>query len=234
MFPNLHPDRSDWRDFYKIGAYACAAVAVFVTFAIAAYFIWPYQAGGASAVEIFELLQQDILGGLMSLDLMMLVIAPINVVAMLAVYAALRPVNEAYALIAFVIGLLGAALVMTTRPLAELVALSNQYAAATSAAEKAQYLTSGETLLLFFEGTAWILQTFFFLVSGLISGVLMLRSEVFSTPTAYTVIFISIIGLGFLLPTIGLLLLFLNTIGSVASNGLMARDFFRFNRQFGE
>lgn len=234
MFANLHLDRSFWRDFYTIGAYACIAVAVLVAFAIAAYFIWPYQAGEASAVEIFEILQQDTFGGLMSLDLMMLVIAPINAVAMLAIYAVLKPVNEAYALIALIIGLLGAALVMTTRPLAELVALSNQYAVAATAAEKAQYLASGETLLLFFEGTAWILQTFFFLASGLISGVLMLRSDVFSRPTAYTVIFISVIGLGFFLPLVGLPLLFLNTIGSVVSNGLMARDFLRFNHEFGE
>ena len=45
--------------------------------------------------------------------------------------------------------------------------------------------------------------------------------------TAWLEIVISTVGLGFFLPSIGLMFLFLNTIGSVPWCFLLARDFFK-------
>jgi len=158
----------------------------------------------------------------------MLLIAPINTLMFLAIYAALRRVDESIALIALVLALIAVVLVIVCRPLVELTVLSDHYAAATDPTEKLRYLAAGEVLRTSLDGTAWMMQTVFFLLAGLINCLLMLRTTFFSKATAWLGIVISVIGLPFFLPgAIGLLFLFLNTIGSVPWCLLLARDLLR-------
>jgi len=213
-----------YKAFYRLGGISSIVIALSIAFAIAAYFIWPYKGNTTSIEAIFTLLQTDRLGGLISLDISMLLIAPINILMFLAVYAALRRVDESIALIAVVLALIAVALVIVCRPLFELSVLSDHYAAATSSTEKLRYLAAGEVLRSSLDGTAWIMQTILFMLAGLINCLLMLRTTFFSKVTAWLGIVISIIGLGFFLPSIGLLFLFLNTIGSVPWCFLLARD----------
>jgi hypothetical protein len=220
-----------WKDLYRLAGFSGLLMASSILFAVVAYFIWPYKDGFISIRNIFDAMQTDRLAGLISLDLPMLLIAPINILVFLALYVALKRVNESYALIALVLALVAVALVIQCRPLAELTALSDKYAAATDAAEKMQYLAAGEALRSYMNGTAWIIQTIFFMVAGLINSLLMLRARFFHKATAWTGIIISLIGMGFFLPVIGLLFLFLNTIGSIPWCLLVARDFFRLERQ---
>jgi hypothetical protein len=231
---SLNTENADprWKDLYRLGSIASILIAVSITLAIAAYFIWPYKGNFAAMETIFSTLQTDRLGGLISLDLSMLLIAPINILMFLAIYAVLKQVNESWALIALVMALMAVVLVIQCRPLVELTVLSDKYAAATDAAEKTRYLATGETLRSSLDGTAWMMQTIFFLVSGLVNGLVMLRTPFFSKATAWTGIVVSAIGLFFFLPGIGLLFLFINTIGSVPWCILLARDFFRLNPQF--
>ncbi len=220
-----------WKDLYQLGGIASIAVAVGITLAIAAFFVWPFKPGAASTAEIFTLLQTDRLGGLISLDLPMILIVLVNILPLTALYVALKPVNESYALLALIIGLIAAAVLIPARPLAELVLLSEKYAATTTDLDRSQYLAAGEALLALFNGTAWMVQTVFLCLSGLISSVLMLRSRFFGKATAYIGIVASVLGLGFFLPVIGILLLFINTIAGIIWNILMARDFFQLVRQ---
>jgi len=76
-------------------------------------------------------------------------------------YAALKKVNESYALIALVLGLIAVATVIPARPLAEMVILSEKYGQAVTETEKNLYLSAGETFRVLFDGTAWIIQTLF-------------------------------------------------------------------------
>jgi hypothetical protein len=160
----------------------------------------------------------------------MLLIAPLNILMFLAIYAALKRENESWALIALVVALIAVALVIVCRPLVELTVLSNHYAAATDPTEKLRYLAAGEVLRSSLDGTAWMMQTVFFMLAGLINCLLMLRTTFFSKATAWLGIAISAIGLGFFLPTIGLLFLFLNTIGSVPWCIFVAGDLFKIAR----
>jgi hypothetical protein len=229
--PN-NPDVADprWKDLYRLGAISSILMAVAVLLAIVAYFIWPYKGSFSSMENIFATLQADRLGGLISLDLSMLLIAPLNILVFLALYVVLKRVNESYALIALVVALIAIVLVIQARPLAELTILSDKFAAAVSEIEKNQALAAGEALHAYLDGTAWIMQTVFFMVAGLINSFLMLRTRLFSKATAWIGIIISLIGLGFFLPVIGILLLFLNTIGSVVWCILLARDFSRIGK----
>lgn len=216
---------------YRLGAFASILSALSIAFAIAAYFIWPYKGNTTSIEAIFTLLQTDRLGGLISLDVSMLVIGPITILMFVALYMALRQVDEAMALIALILTLLAIGLVIVCRPLFELVILSNQYAAVTDVAEKMHILAAGEVLRTHLDGTAWIMQTAFFMIAGLVNSTLMLRARFFGKATAWIGIVISTAGLGFFLPGIGLLFLFFNTIGSVPWCLLVARDLFKISQE---
>jgi hypothetical protein len=145
----------------------------------------------------------------------------------LTIYAALKRENESVALIALVVALIAVTLVIVCRPLVELTVLSDHYTSATDPTEKLRYLAAGEVLRSSLDGTAWMMQTVFFLVAGLINCLLMLRTISFSKATAWLGIINSVIGIGFFLPGIGLLFLFINTLGSVPWCFLLARDLFR-------
>ena len=61
--------------------------------------------------------------------------------------------NESYALLALVLGLIAAVLIVPARPISELFSLSELYAAATTDAARSQYLAAGEAILALFDGT---------------------------------------------------------------------------------
>jgi hypothetical protein len=216
-----------WKDLYRLGFIACAAFPVFILIAIIAYFIWPYSPGYTSVADIFVDLQTNRLGGLMSLDLSVVVLMPVIILEMLALYAALKQINESYALIALVFGLMGAALWWVSKPLIEMVYVSNQFAAATSEMERSQYLAAGETLSAISSGTAWMLSQFLIAISGGISSLLMLRCKYFCRATAYVGVALAFLGISFWIPEIGAFLSLLSTFGGMIWFALMARDFYR-------
>jgi hypothetical protein len=218
---------SRWTDLYKIGAMTCIVFPVTIILAVVAYFIWPYTPGVISVADIFASLQSNLFGGLVSLDLFMVLLMPVAILITLAMYVALKEVNESYALIALVLGLMGYTIIFAARPLAEMTYLSDQYAAATSEIAQNRYLAAGEALHAIFNGTAWMASMFLVAISGLISTLLMFRSKTFTKATAYAGLVVTVGGLGFLIPAIGPLLSLAATIGGVVWYGLMARDFYR-------
>jgi hypothetical protein len=220
-----------WRDIYRIGGIASLLVAASITFAVAAYFIWPYTPGIESTESILQTLHTNRLSGLIALDVLTVPIVLLNVLPLLAMYMALRRVNESYALVALVLGLIAVPMLLTARPVTEMVMLSDKYAAATTLAARSQYLAAADALLEHFSGTAWMIESFCLILSGLISSLLMLRSPVFGRTTAYVGIVTSLVGFGFILPVIGPLLFFVNTMLSIVFNVLLARGLLRFGRQ---
>ena len=220
-----------WKDLYRIGGISSILIAASIIFAIAAFFIWPFKPGTASTEDIFAVLQADRLGGLMSLDLPMLVITLIGCLPLLALYVALKRINESYAVIALVLGLISIVVLIPTRPLAELVLLSESYAGATSAAAKSQYLAAGESLRALFNGTAWMVYTIFGGISTLIFSALMLRTHLFGRITPYVGFVSAISGLAIFIPVIGIPLALLATLGGVIWSILLARTFIRLGWQ---
>ncbi len=204
-----------WKDLYRLGGIASILVAVIIVLAIVAFFIWPYKPGFTSVRDIFMTLQNDRLGGLISLDLSTIIAPLISIPQILALYVALKRVNESYALIALAFGLMGVVLWLTARPLAEVVSLSDHYAAATSEIEKNQYLAAGEALIALFGGTAWLISQILLNISSALSSLLMLWSRIFSKTTAYLGVVVSIIGIGIFLPVVGIVLGLLGTAGGM-------------------
>lgn len=216
-----------WKDLYRVGAVACIILAAAIPLAILAYFIWPYAPGVSSVAEIFASLQKDQLAGLISLDLSVVLLEPLAILQTLALYAALKKVNESYALIALVLGLMGILLWLTARPLVELTYLSEQYAAATTEAARHQYLAAGEALHALFNGSAWMFSQFLIAISSTISDLLMLKTRFFSKWTAYTGLILAIPGFIFWVPTVGMYAMLIGTLAGTIWFILMARDFIR-------
>ncbi|MFZ6026825.1 MAG: DUF4386 family protein [Chloroflexota bacterium] len=216
-----------WKDLYRIGFFSCAAIPVLIVVFIAAYFVWPYTPGITSVAEIFATLQSDRFAGLITLDLAVPVTLPILVLQMLALYVALKPVNESYALIALVFGIIGVILWLTVRPIAEMATLSERYVAATSESARSQTLAAGETLSTLFNGTSWMLSQIFIPISYFISSLLMLRSKLFNKAEAYPGILLKPTGMGILIPGVGAAIGIVSTLGDVVWYIFLARAFFR-------
>ena len=223
------PDPS-YKSLYRIGGLSSILVAALLVFAIMAYFIWPFKPGIASTADILMALHTDRLGGLMSLDLTFPFLVTFSILPLLAVYAALKQVDRSFALIALVMGLAAALLLLPSRPLAELVLLSDKYAAATSGNERLQYLAAAEGFLALFNGTGWMMYTILNGISTLIFSALMLRGGIFGKLIAATGIVSAIGSQGVFVPVIGPLLLLFATFGGVLWSILIARKFLQYAR----
>ena len=220
-----------WKDLYMLGAAACVVFILLILVAVGAYFIWPYTPGVSSVESIFSTLQGNRVGGLISLDLFLVLGVLVSIPVGLALYAALKQVNEPYALFALVLILLSVALCLQSRPIAEVVYLSDQYAAATTDAARSQCLAAGQALLSHFNGTAWMLYTVLGGLANIVYSLLMLRSRIFSKWTAYAGLVLSVAGLGIFIPVIGVPLALVATLGGVLWFALIGRELLRAGRQ---
>jgi hypothetical protein len=217
---------SRWKDLYRWGGIAAVAGVAAIVLAVAAYAIWQYSPNSVSTAEVYAKVLMDRVGALMSLDLIYLVSNVFSIPLILALYVALRKVNESYALIAVVCGIISLVLLFTARPIVEVVTLADRYNAAATDAERAGLLAAGEPLLALFTGTAYYLSYFLGTVSLLISSFLMLRGTVFSKAAAWVGIVTNIVAFGMFIPVVGTAFAFISLIGLVTWNVQLARRFF--------
>ena len=218
---------SRWKDLYRIGAIASFLIGVFIIVAIGAFFIWPYKPGFTSVTDIFATLHTNQMQGMLSLDFFMVIITLITIPFYLGLFAVFQRVNASYNLLAFVLGLISCVLILTVRPIAEMLSLSNQYAAATTDAARSQYVAAGEALTALFNGTAWLLYMVLQGIANLIYSMLMIRSSIFSKFTGYFGFIITIVGLGFWLPVVGIYVNLVTSLVSFIWYFLIAWTFFR-------
>jgi hypothetical protein len=123
---------------------------------IIVYVAWPPPAFDGPVLPWFELLQDNRLLGLLSLDLLYLVDTALLVVMYLALYVALRRTSESAMLVGTVLGLVGVAAYYASNTAFEMLYLSNQYVAATTEAQRATFLAVPlKAALAAFRGTAF-------------------------------------------------------------------------------
>ena len=191
---------SNWNGLYKIGGAAALICAVMYLITMGIY-IPAYRAGPppGTVIEWYTLFQTNWLTGLFFLGLADSVIMVLWSPMSLALYAALKPTNKTWVIVATALAFVGIAVYLATNTAFSMLSLSHQYAVATTEAQKSLILAAGQAILAVSEGTggqymgmplAW--------VAGLIISAVMLRSEVFSKATAW----VGILGLGLLLASI--------------------------------
>ena len=215
---NAQSGDSRWRTLYRIGAVAALISVVIIPLSIAAFFVWPLWPDNILAV-----IQEDWFAGLMGLDFVYLLSNVFAVPFFLVLYVTLKEVDESWALIALTLGLLGLVCLVPARPIPEMFALSDQYAAATTDAERAAYLVAGESMLTHFHGMVYHVHYILGSASLLISSFLMLRSNTFSKATAYVGIVTNIVVFGLYVPEVGVWISMLSVGGYLIWYILIAR-----------
>ena len=219
---------SRWRGMYRIGGATAVIMAVYIPITILLFIASPPP---DTAVDFFALFQRNTLLGLVGMDLLYLLCNVLAIPMCLAFYITLRRASESVMLIATALGLIAAVALFAARPAFEMLHLSEQYAAATTEAQRAGLLAAGEALLAIFNGTAFHLHYVLGSVSMLMTSVVMLRSDIFGKVTAYVGMAASLTGLGLYVPTIGVAISLLSVVGLWIWYILIARRFFQLGRR---
>jgi hypothetical protein len=103
--------------------------------------------------------------------------------------------------IGLALGLIAATVYLTSNPSFSMLLLSQQYAGATSEAQRSLLLAAGQTMLAMWQGTAYDVGYFLSGIAGLIVALVMLRGNIFSKTTAY--LGVATNGLALVPPTVG-------------------------------
>ncbi|HEX6800791.1 MAG TPA: DUF4386 family protein, partial [Ktedonobacterales bacterium] len=166
--------------------------------------------------------------GLIDLDLAMLLGVGSSSLIYLALFGALRRVNAPVMALGMIVGLVSVATYFASNVAFNMLLLSNQFAAATSDAQRSQLLAAGHAMLAIWQGTAYDVSYVLGGVAILIISVVMLRSAVFGKVTAYLGL---LFGALMLVPgtagTVGLVLAFASLLPTVVWDILIARRLFQ-------
>jgi hypothetical protein len=219
---NAQPGVGRWRSLYRIGAVAAVISIVVIPLSIVTLFVWPLWPDNILAV-----IQEDWLAGLMGLDFGYLFSNVFAVPFFLVLYVTLKEVDDGWALLAVTLGLVGLVCLVPARPIPEMFAVSDRWAAAATEAERAIYQANGEAMLTHFHGMAYHAHYILGSASLLISSILMLRSATFKKATAYVGIVTNIVVFGLYVPEVGVWISMLSVVGYLIWYILIARKLFR-------
>jgi hypothetical protein len=140
-----------------------------------------------AVLDWFALLQNNPLFGLTLLNLFDMVNYALVGLMFLALFAALRRASQSCIAIAAALGFVGMAVYFASNQALTMLSLSDQYAAATTAAQKSALLAAGQATLAIhhnagYEGTGIYISFFLVSVAGLIVAAVMLRSNPYLSP----------------------------------------------------
>jgi hypothetical protein len=221
---------SDWKSLHVIGG-VCSLLMVAIILGQFVVFLSAPPPLEGTAADWFALFQQNKFMGLLAFELLMVVYVILSVPLALALYAALHRTDQSFAAIYLALSLVGAMSFIAARPAFEMLALSGQYAAATTDAQKFVFLAAGETLVAVFHGTTFQVSYILGSINGLILSMIMLKSNLFGKATAYARIASSVLDFGLFVPTIGLYLSLLSVFALLIWNILVALRLLRLGRE---
>ena len=218
-----------WSWLYNIGGAAALFSVAIIPIQLVIFIVWGQP---ETAIGWFNLFHDNKFAGLLAFEILFVVNAVAGIATTLALYVVLRRVNESLMAIATVLALVEAVAFIVARPALEMLYLSNQYAAATTDAQRTMILAAGEAMLATFHGTAFHVGINLFSIYYLIVSIVMLQSNIFGRVTAYTGVVAAILNWGLYVPGgIGLFLFTLSVIPFLAIwLILVARKLFQLGR----
>lgn len=220
---------SDWKALYKIGSLSAVLLVVLIIIQGIGVSIAPQPLKG-TALDWFTLFQKNPLIGLIDFELPMIVYVMLSIPISLALYILLRHASPSWTAIYLILGFVGVMCFITARPVFEMLSLSNGYAAAATDAEKAIFLSAGQTLVATFHGTAFQISYLLGSINGLIISLVMLRTDIFGKATAYVRIASSVCDFGLYIPTIGIFISMLSVLFLFIWNILIARRLYQLGK----
>ncbi|MGE5549523.1 MAG: DUF4386 family protein [Bacteroidota bacterium] len=177
-----------WRSLYKLGG---AAAIVGLMGNLLDIAIGMLLGGDISktitAIDRFAQFQGSALVGLYNFDLLNVCISIIMIPAFLALCAAHRRVNPAYAALAMLIFSIGTAIFITNNTALPMLTLSDKYAAAATEGQKNLLAAAGEAMLARgAHGSPGAFLGFVFsIIANLVMALVMLKGKIFGKATAY-------------------------------------------------
>jgi hypothetical protein len=231
---------SNRNSLYKLGG----AAALLILLTALAEILITFLPGGYTTAETvidwFRLLQDNPFLGLRNLGLLNIVMITLGIPMILALYVAHRRANPTYAALAMILSFIGDAVFYATNRAFSMLALSHQYTAAATEAQRMVMEAAGQAMLLV--GQSHVPGTYLAFCLGeigsIVMGFVMLRGRIFSTATAC----VGIVGFGFLflfdslssfVPSSHDVILIFAMIGGIATMVwylLIARRFFQLGR----
>jgi hypothetical protein len=183
---SFHTEESTWKNLYRIGG-----IAPLITLALYVSEFLAIMISGvtypATPAEWFALFQRDKILGLLFLNAPDVLSIALLGIMFLALTMVLKRYNPSAMVIAAFIAFLGIALFVSTRAdmVTATLSLSEQYAAATTDAQRVQILAAGQATHAPIRATPETIGFFFIAVASLIVSVVVLRSNTFNKITAY-------------------------------------------------
>jgi hypothetical protein len=222
--PPAEAAESSWKPLYRVGGAAALIVVVLYVLQIIVFVVSPPP---NSVIGFFTLFHKNALLGLLDLDLLSLADYALFVPMFLALYIALRRVSPSFMTIATTLGLIGVATYFASNTAFEMLSLSNQYAAATTDAQRSLLVASGQALLAIYQGTAFYVSYALLAIAPLLISVVILRSKTFGKVTAYVGIVANVLAFGLFVPTmIGIFLSIVSAVALLIWYILIARKLF--------
>jgi len=172
---------SAWKSLYRVGGAAALIMAVFIPIQMIIFMVWPPP---STVIGWFTLFQNNRLLGLLDMDLLLIVDQVLMVLVLLALYVALRRPSQSFMAVALTLGLVGIAVYFASTTAFEMLSLSDQYAAATTEAERSMFLAAGQAMLTTFNVGAFQVSYLIVSAAWLMISVVMLRSSVFGRVAA--------------------------------------------------
>ena len=212
---------SPWRLLFRVAGIGALLTALLIPLQVVAFIVWPLPAGGV--LEWFDLFQENAFIGLVSFDLVILLEEILLIPIVLALYVVLRRSGESVVLIAAGMWFVSIALFVGANTGFEMLALSDGYAEAGSAAERASYVAAGQAMLSAYmeQGSSFVVGYVLASLAGILVGVAMLRSSVFPRVAAWSAIAANVLGFGLFLSGIGVLLSIVSVVILIAWYGIV-------------
>ena len=137
------PSESGWGTLYRLGGAAAWLVVALVPIGVLVYVLWPPP---TTIVEWFTRYHTNPIVGLLNQDLLMMFDQAILIILFLALFVALRHSYPSLMAIALALGLVGTAVYFASNTAVNMLNLSNQYAAATSEAQRVGLIGAGQAM----------------------------------------------------------------------------------------
>jgi len=180
-------DTSDsaWKSLCRIGGVAAlvSAVCSLITVIVGITLGWE----PSTANEYFTVLQNDRIVGILRLDFPSVINVVQYYLIFFGFYAAFRRANGAYAALATALAFVGVTLWLATHSAFSMISLSDQYAAATTDAQRSQLLAAGMAVIAsdMWHSTGALIGGILLQSATVLISVVMLRNKIFSKVTAY-------------------------------------------------
>lgn len=183
---------SRWNGLLRAGAVAALLSAVLLVAEIAVYAVLPRS---ETAAEHLQLLADNWLAGLLTLDLLGVMAYLLFIPTLLALYVALHRSSEGLALTATVLFFIGIADFLATNTALPALALARDYAGATADADRTAILGAARAMFALFNENAFLSSYVIVSAAWGMIGLAMLRSTLFGRPAALAGVLTGVAGI---------------------------------------